>query len=283
MSVVISRLLGGLGNQMFQYACGRALSLKRGVPLWLDARALDVKAEHTPRQYALGPFDIRARRLDNAEWQTLAPLNAPLIQETGPRFMPQVMQASAPACLSGYWQSERYIRAIRPVLQLDFQLRQGPTPEMTRWAQRMRNPDAGKASVMLHVRRGDYVSLPAANAMHGLCDLSYYRDALRTLQGRHGALEVFAFSDDPAWVSQHLPAVHPCHVVSLAGAQARPAEHDLWLMQQCQHHVLANSSFSWWAAWLGQREGSTVMAPRHWMKAPGFDDTDLIPQNWLRC
>ncbi len=290
MSVVISRLIGGLGNQMFQYAVGRVLSLKRGVPLWLDTRPLQAQAEHTPRSYALGAFDIRAEVPDAKGWQALTGLtglNMAQVQEQGPRFMPEALQAQAPVCLHGYWQSERYIRAIRPVLQLDFKLRQGPSAEMLAWAQRMRSSsESGHASVMLHVRRGDYVSLPSAAAHHGLCSLSYYEQALQALQDQHGPLEVFAFSDDPAWVAawaaQALKPLHACHVVSLAAPNDRPAEHDLWLMQQCQHHIIANSSYSWWAAWLGQRSSTTVIAPKAWMKAPGFDDTDLIPSNWLR-
>lgn len=280
MNIVVSRLLGGLGNQMFQYAMGRAVSLAQCSPLVLDKRPLDQPAAHTPRKFALDVFDIRAAVPDHAAWQTWRNTEFQWIQESGPRFMPEALSARGAVCLNGYWQSERYIRAIRPVLQLDFRLKAAPTDEMQQWARRMRQPVSGRSSVMLHVRRGDYVSLPSAAAHHGVCTLAYYERSLQWLREQHGPLEVFVFSDDPAWAHTHLQGPDPMHIVSLPGAQARAAEQDLWLMQQCQHHVIANSSYSWWAAWLSQTDDSSIVAPRQWVQTPGFDTRDVVPSCW---
>lgn len=282
MNIVISRLLGGLGNQMFQYAMGRAVSLRLCAPLMLDASRLEIPAAHTPRHYALGPYDIRAAVISAEQRPLLQGLSFQQVQERGPRFMPEALKAQGAVCLDGYWQSERYIQAIRPVLQLDFRLRQGPSAEMQDWAHKMHNPAPGHVSVMLHVRRGDYVSLPSAATHHGVCSLGYYESALACLRQRHGPLEVFVFSDDPGWAAKHLQTPDRLHVVSRTGTHARSAEEDLWLMQQCRHHIVANSSYSWWAAWLSETNDSTVIAPRQWVQTPGFDTRDVVPDRWLR-
>jgi hypothetical protein len=277
MPTVVTRLLGGLGNQMFQYAAARALSLYQGGRLLLDTAALAVPGGHTPRDYALDVFDIRAEVLGEGG---LHGFNGMRVAESGPRFDARVPRIEGDAYLAGYWQSERYFRGVRPVLQRDFRLRRAPGSHARAWSDRIQAAQrAGRATVSLHVRRGDYVSLPQAAAHHGACETDYYLQALAELQRRHGELEVFAFSDDPAWVAANLRVDAPLHVVSDAAASA--AHEDLWLMQQCRHHVIANSSFSWWGAWLGHAPQATVIAPRQWVRTPGFDTRDVVPADWV--
>lgn len=275
---VVVRLDGGLGNQMFQYAAARALALYQGGRLYLDTAALAVPGGHTPRDYALEVFDIRA---DVLGADSLRGFNGMRVAESGPRFDARVPRIEGDVYLAGYWQSERYFRGVRPVLQRDFRLRHPAGNHARAWGERMRAAQAaGRATVSLHVRRGDYVSLPQAAAHHGACEAGYYLQALAELQRRHGGLEVFAFSDDPDWVAANLRVDAPLHVVRDASASA--AHEDLWLMQQCRHHVIANSSFSWWGAWLGRTPGSSVIAPTQWVRTPGFDTADVVPSDWTR-
>lgn len=284
MTHVISRILGGLGNQMFQYAVGRALALKHHSTLYLDATPLAVEGSHTPRGYELGCFNIRASVLQAPDdWAHLRSVPFQSLQETGPRYMPELLRAPANCVLSGYWQSERYIQNIRPILLQDFALRHQADAETLAWADRIRTPRHGHQSVMLHVRRGDYISNPSAAAHHGSCGVAYYQSALAQLQARHGDLEVFAFSDDPDWVQTHLAHLAPLHVVSQHGHGGRANHLDMWLMRQCRHHVIANSSFSWWAAWLGETPESTVVCPARWVQTPSFDTRDVTPSRWLRA
>lgn len=283
MICIISQLQGGLGNQMFQYAAGRVLALKHNAKLYLDAGPLATRGSHTAREYELGCFDIRASVLSTpAEWTHLQPVAFKTVQERGPRFMPELLRAPANSVLTGYWQSERYICNIRPTLRRDFTLRSPPDAVTQAWAERIRAPRPGRQSVMLHARRGDYVSNPSAAAHHGTCGLAYYQAALAQLQARLGNIEVYAFSDDPDWVQTHLAHLAPMHVVSHREQGGRPSHLELWLMQQCQHYVLANSSFSWWAAWLGETPQSLVICPAQWVQTPGFDTSDVTPSRWLR-
>lgn len=295
-ATVVTRLLGGLGNQMFQYAAARALALRLGSELLLDTRALQVDGPHTRRDYALDAFDIRARVAAAAELSHLA--DRPALAEAGPRHDARLETLREPAYLAGYWQCERYFRAIRPVLQRDFRLRRPVAEAVRAAAQRLAAAVAahargsGPAPVALHVRRGDYVSLPQAVAHHGTCGADYYLRALQWLQRRHGALEVHAYSDDPAWVRDELfPRLthgpgglgQACRLhLASSGGQAAPPHDELWLMQQARHYVIANSSFSWWAAWLGSRPGSDVVAPAHWVRTSGFDTRDVVPAGWMR-
>lgn len=276
MGTVITELLGGLGNQMFQYAMGRTLSLFQGSALLMDTRALEAPGPQTPRRYGLDVFDVRAER---AAPEQLHSFHGRRVSEPGPRYQDGVTRLEGNVYLHGYWQCERYFRALRPTLKRDFNLKQAPLP---------RNQDVARAikrgnSVAVHIRRGDYVSRPQAAAHHGSCSLDYYRSALEQLKQRHGKLRVYAFSDDPDWVREHFTPSVCAHMglTIVSGNQHAPHE-DLWLMQQCRHFVIANSSFSWWAAWLGQTRLSTVMAPQRWVVTPGFDTADVVPQNWVR-
>lgn len=277
MAIVVTRLLGGLGNQMFQYATARALALYQGGALWLDTAALAVAGGHTQRDYALDVFDIRGTLVEE---DSLRGFKGKRLAESGPRFDARVTRLDGDVYLAGYWQSERYFRAIRPLLRRDFSLKRPVGARARNWAERMRAATReGRTAVSLHVRRGDYVSLPQAASHHGSCDIDYYRQALAELQRRHGALEVFAFSDDPAWVASDLRVGAPLHVVSDA---AGAAHEDLWMMQHCRHYVIANSSFSWWGAWLGSTPHSSVIAPKQWVRTAGFDTSDVVPQAWMR-
>jgi hypothetical protein len=134
--------------------------------------------------------------------------------------------------------------------------------------------------VRLHVRRGDYVTDPSANAFHGLCPLDYYHRGLDEAARDLTRPECFVFSDDPAWVRENLKLAAPMTVVDVHGPGE--AHVDLRLMAACHSHVIANSSLSWWGAWLGRRPGKRVVAPRQWFRSPDRDASDLVPDRWVR-
>jgi len=131
-------------------------------------------------------------------------------------------------------------------------------------------------AVCVHVRRGDYVT----SERHGLCGLDYYREAMAWLQARMSGLEFFVFSDDPAWVAAHFPRNGAVTLVTHNTGRA-DAE-DLRLMMQCRHFVIANSTFSWWGAWLGQAPGKLVIAPKRWNASEKFSEKDMVPEEWAR-
>jgi hypothetical protein len=290
--MIIMRLMGGLGNQMFQYACGRALALRTGHKLVLETGLLDTRSLTAPRVFALDAFTIAARLATTADMAEHIPLLDRVKRRLGLR-VPSAMQTIrephlhfAPGlfpaqfdrlCLVGYWQSERYFADHATVIRRDLALRADREARLdAAWLARM----AAVNSVSLHIRRGDYAADAKINSVHGVCPLDYYRRAAAHIAGQTRTPEFFVFSDDPVWVREHLKLDFPLHLVS--DGRLRDFE-ELTLMSRCRHHIIANSSFSWWGAWLNPRPDKIVCAPRIWFLDPALDARDLVPGAWFRC
>jgi hypothetical protein len=270
---VASALAGGLGNQMFQYAAGRALASKLRADLVLDTRLLYAQGEHTPRTYGLDAFNIRAK-LD------------PTIEGMADDFYaveegrmaggwPTKLFLKGDLHLKGHWQSEKFFATIRNDLIKDFSLAHTPRPSVARHAEAIRK---SHQPVSVHYRRGDYVTNPIAAKFHGTCPPEYYAESIRRLKDSFGKLDIFVFSDDPDWVRDESGlSGNFC----LIDSRQSSAAEDIWLMSLCKHHVIANSSFSWWGAWLAPKEGMNF-APATWFLNPGADSSSLVPSRWHR-
>lgn len=295
--MVITRLMGGLGNQMFQYALGRALALRHGVPLKVDLdfllRESRAIPDTTPHDYNLPHFRITAEpasagevarlRLPKARgWRravrraqlTLAPATLTHVVERSLAFDPRVLRAGPDVYLEGYWQSPHYFEHAATQVRDDFELREAPDARNAALLQEI----ARGESVAVHVRRGDYLSSPGAARVHGACGLDYYAAALQFIGGRLREPRFFLFSDDPDWVRANLKVPGPATTVT--GNAARPWE-DIRLMRACRHFVIANSSFSWWGAWLSTAPGKVVVAPRRWGLAPDLNVATRHPPGWI--
>lgn len=284
MSKVCVALDGGLGNQMFQYAAGRALALRTRATLALDLRGIIRRGQ---RPYGLGDFVLgeatelivegappRRGRLA----RLLARLSGapPSFREAGFAYDERSEGLGAPVRLEGYFQSERYFAAAAETIRADFTARAGLRGEVDALAGSLL--PAGP-SISLHVRRGDYTD-PAVMKVHGLMGADYYERALRALADRTGPATVCVFTDDPAWVRAHLRLPPDTRFVS---EHTRSALQDLIIMSRCSHHVTANSSFSWWGAWLNPSPGKIVVTPERWFQpVAGLDTRDLRPAGWLR-
>ncbi len=285
--MIVSRLIGGLGNQMFQYAVGRALAERRGVPFRIDRRAFsdykthafgmccfqaslsDAPENHLPR----APSESRLQRL----LRRFLPAPLSIYTERAFTFDEQVLSLPDNTYLDGYWQSEKYFNDFADVIRADFTVRHPPSAANQRWLEQI----AATHSVSLHVRRGDYVSTPSSAAFHGTCGLDYYERAIAYLRERTGLeLVVYVFSDDPDWVAANLKL--PCAMHLVSDNDAATNYEDLRLMTACRHHVIANSSFSWWGAWLDGRPDSITVAPAQWFAGSTPDPRDLLPQRWVR-
>jgi hypothetical protein len=286
--VIVVSLAGGLGNQMFQYAAGRALALKTGLPLVLDRRHYNRPREHG---YALDAFTLADRALDEAllpalpkkrplAWlmERLTGRGLPRHDERGPSFDPAIATINGPAWIQGYFQSERYFADHADTIRTEL----GPTAPVNagnaRWLAEIA---AEPRAVSLHVRRGDYVTNARFAARHGSCTPAYYERALDHVAGQMAAEPViFAFSDDPHWVRNNLRLPAEIRVVD----QNDPARNvqDLRLMSACRHHIIANSSFSWWGAWLNQNPDKIVAAPARWYADPAMSNPDIWAQGWAR-
>jgi|SRR5208337_704280 len=237
--MIVANLKGGLGNQMFIYAAGRAMALRYNTGLILLKS--DLGNANTKRHFQLDAFNIQAKSTPEGN------VGDDLIY------------------LNGYFQSEKYFADYAKQIRKDFtlkNLRELPI-------------DPTAMSVGIHVRRGDYVTDPATNRYHGLCDLDYYRRSMKFIEDRVGHCRFYLFSDDPQWARENLPG-------ELISGNGLTDQEELIAMSRTRHQVIANSSFSWWAAWLNPRLDKIVVAPEKWFAAPEVPDTrDLLPHEWV--
>jgi hypothetical protein len=285
--MIIVRLKGGLGNQLFQYACGRALAERNHDTLTLDTSALDTADTigNIYRPFSLEQFTITAEKASEADLARLAPkpwLLKRLLKKvhtkiTGDKtivFDPTVLAKRGDIYLDGYWQSPRYFSDIRDTLLQEFTLKQ----PLSSTGLAYQNQITTSAAVALHVRRGDYATNPRVHQEFGLCSTNYYTSAIEHIRAQVPQATFFVFSDDIPWVKEHLPLGDS--TVYIEGTDLTDAS-ELALMSQCQHNIIANSSFSWWAAWLNQNPAKRVIAPTPWFTTAPYD-THLIPDSWIQ-
>ena len=200
----------------------------------------------------------------------------PIYREPHFQFDPALLELRAPVYLDGYWQSERYFSSIAVLLRQELTAKAPLDPKNEALA---RSIDAVNA-VSLHVRRGDYVDNPATTRFHGVCSLDYYQRAIDYISLRVEAPHLFVFSDDPQWTRANLR-----YAAATTFVDANPPDRgyrDMGLMARCRHHIIANSSFSWWGAWLNPSCEKIVIAPDRWFSAARNDTRDLIPPGWVR-
>lgn len=268
------RISGGLGNQLFQYAAGRALSLRTESQLELDVSFFHRKRK---RDFELLHFPICALIASQPSWlsrlRSKASRDASVFCEKHFHFDPELTALRSPCTLDGYFQSERYFESHAACIRRE--LACPPSVDAVTCSIARSIQESGATS--LHVRRGDYVSNPKAAQLYHLCTVDYYRQALEMIPGN---APVYVFSDDLDWAKQHLPPIKP--LVFPTGAEKRSAIEDMWLMTLASNHIIANSTFSWWGAWLAEPTNGLKIAPRQWFIDEAVDDRDLIPASWIR-
>lgn len=277
--------MGGLGNQLFQYAAARALAFRNKCELVVDPYWFEhPHRNETPRTYELNKFSISVRlgtSREQYQWRRLRGRLGPvfgvlqrvqILRERGHEYTPAVLDVKIPAYMIGYWQSERYFESIRDLLEQELR----PAERLCRDDLKVIQMIEESTSVSIHVRRGDYITNPSAYHYHGLCSLSYYNAAIAALRVRLSKPRFFVFSDDPEWAIANIQCDAPTIYVRHNGPSQ--AFRDLTLMAKCQHHIIANSSFSWWGAWLSRRPG-IILAPKRWNMA-GTNSPDLLPKHW---
>ena len=297
--MIITKLAGGLGNQMFQYALGRRLALKHKTILKLDTSFLldrTPKENFTYRDYELGVFAIKteiAKPAETAKFtyfpvgglrktanRLLRKLRPHVVIEEPPSSFVYYEPAIAGSCLntylSGYWQSEKYFKNIESTIRSDFRF----ATHTDIGDDTLLRSICNVCSVSVHVRRGDYVSNQITNEFHGVCTPGYYQKAIQVITNKVSNPHFFVFSDDPAWTVEHLRFSYPVTFVN--SNYGSKSYKDMRLMSHCRHHIIANSSFSWWGAWLNPDPNKMVIAPKQWFNDPTINTSDLIPGEWQR-
>lgn len=298
--MIISHLIGGIGNQMFQYAVGKAATLRLDVPLKLDVSHFESYKLHqgfeldrvfTCHIDLAKKSDIR----DILGWRSSLNirkfLSRPhmkifcgdtLVIEPHSHYWEGIKNIHRNTYLLGYWQSMRYFDEFSSEIRADFSFKMPFSGKNTEIIKKIRQVN----SVSLHVRRGDYVQVPQTAVTHGLCSQAYYRAAIQYVESRVDNPYFFIFSDDIDWVKRSLKIQFPCQYVD--HNQGVDSHNDMHLMSLCAHNIIANSTFSWWGAWLNLNPRKIVVAPNAWLADTNvvsnykqFMD-DLIPINWVR-
>lgn len=282
---------GGLGNQMFQYAFGRTVADRRSCELILNTSELrNYSSGVTPRSYSLASFNIRACTDTKVEYNTrlsflLAKRFPKISQIFSLRFEPHhsyqesISIDDSSNMFYGYWQSHHYFTKNSNRIFKDFT----PKKPLSTQASGLVELIKLSNSVMIHVRRGDYISSKLASSFHSSLPLDYYFSAYNTLCKTIENPSFFIFSDDIEWCRENFRFID--RPISFIPSNLLPADwEDLIVMSYCKHHIIANSSFSWWSAWLAdQRYGTTerfVFAPLQWFVKDSINPKDRFPNHW---
>ncbi len=293
------KLNGGLGNQMFQYAFAYALSKKFNIDIAFDLSWFDDVKIHqnvTPRPFELSVFNIdceaatekdlakvvqskRRSKIPRFLWkifkiQKYKPTGNKFIQMSAFEFDKTLFNQSDYFYYEGYFQNEKYFKNVREEILNHFKLKVALDYKNQLILNKIRETN----SVSIHVRRGDYVTLECAKNFHGTCSLDYYQKVIKYIAKKVKDPHFFVFSDDIAWVSDNLKTKYPCTIVDVNQDKSWL---DLELMKNCKHNIIANSSFSWWGAWLNETPKKIVIAPKKWV-AKNNKKCGIIPPKWIK-
>lgn len=292
--MIIVKLMGGVGNQMFQYAAGRALACRLDTDLKIDISEYAAPLWKTPREYQLNQLAIAAETASDSELEAVAlsggdipgiswlrKVSASLRgrrQFTVCNEVPNCFDANFLALqddtyLVGYWQSHLYFEGISEIVRREFQ----PVVPWSRRNLELASEISAANAVSVHVRRGDYVDDGSVRAVHGICSPEYYETCMRRMERAIGTPHYYVFSDDPQWARDNIKTSFPKTTVDHNGSG--DAVFDIKLMSLCKHNIIANSSFSWWGAWLNTNPEKMIFAPSKWFSRK--EARDLLPHSWV--
>lgn len=285
--------MGGLGNQLFEYALAKALAIKFNKDLIIDPRP--ILAEAPQRHYDLHLLNLEKEDFGSpflrwiVRWvasvrlgryfKTVMPYawSFKMVRDREQGFEKELFNIKARnIVLQGYWQSYKYFEDIRPTLLKEFTFKTTPN----KVNQNFLNLIESRQSVGVHIRRGDYVSNPLANQLHGLCSMDYYVQAIGIINKKVKDPHYFIFTDDPDWAEVHFIISENQNIIRHnLGVQDFE---DLRLLMHCKHFIIANSSFSWWGAWLGRDPNKVVISPSKWFNIDETPIEDRIPESWIK-
>lgn len=289
-------LNGGLGNQLFQYAAAKTLAVKHNTSLGLDViplySKLQVSSLATYRKLELDVFCIEAQRNEMLfRNKYLYPLSKThfflnrlynswkftYFKEKDFSFDSSVLELPDNTYLDGHFQSEKYFKPIEEIIRNECRFKQPLYGKNREWESIIAN----NASVSVHIRRGDYVSLQKNLQKHGATSLEYYQKAVGLMAAKIHQPLFFIFTDDVPWVRAHFKLDFPFHIID-NNTTAESSHLDMQLISLCRHHIICNSTFSWWGAWLNNKADKIVMAPEKWFADPSINSKDIYPSDWIK-
>jgi len=281
--MIIVKLKGGLGNQLFQYAFGRLLSIKRNTSVKFDILSIDKRDIH--RDFKLDRFNTKIE-LASLEEIKKSEYSFGFISKIWMWTKRKILRIynigysekivnSREKYYDGYWQSYKYLEPIRKELLREISLKESINKKYSEFISKIN----GSNSVSIHIRRGDYVNDPKTKKTHITFGLEYYEEAIKIIKDKIKDPVFFVFSDDISWVKENLKINYP--IIFVSDPEIKDYE-ELIIMSVCKHNIIANSSFSFWGAWLNQNQGKTVIAPKKWSNLYQKEYKNICPENWVR-
>lgn len=288
--MIIVKLVSGLGNQMFQYVFGRQLAIANNVPLKLDTSFYD---NQNLRDYKLGYYKIASQIAGKADIDHVLKTHHPVakIQRYFSGYNKYYYQQKTPwsfdshltdkkksgIYLDGYWQNRRYYTNINNSLLNEVTLAEAEVSEYGSYPIIQQD----EQSVSIHIRRGDYITDSEANKLMGVLPLAYYHQAVAYIRKHVSDPRFYVFSDDLNWAADNLKLEAPVMLMDVANGEKDYIE--LHMMSKCRHNIIANSTFSWWAAFTNRNPGKIVIGPKNWVTVPGINaEIDLLFPEWIK-
>ncbi|HET6226841.1 MAG TPA: alpha-1,2-fucosyltransferase [Bacteroidia bacterium] len=287
--MIVSRIYGGMGNQMFQYAYGRMLTAKHQTvfKIYFDDCGFGW-AEHS-KKLTLSKFNISAQLATEADRSQFICDSSNKVTRVihklgrlrkglhyigdGARVHDYHLHAlNAPdnSFTDGFWQSEIYFDSIAPIIKKEFTIKEPLSAHAKQIEKQINESNA----VSIHVRRGDYLE---QTAVYWICNVDYYQRALEVVKKRTQDIVVFIFSNDAEWVKLNLKLDATIVVV-----ENTRAYEDMHLMSCCKHNISSNSTFGWWGAWLNNNPDKIVILPERWLADSSVDTSHYTAKGWLR-
>ncbi|MFH1004508.1 MAG: alpha-1,2-fucosyltransferase [Bacteroidota bacterium] len=292
--MIIVKLMGGLGNQMFQYAAAKYLSIIHNTSIKLDLSYLnaDTNGAYTKRKYELGILNIKedfATKNDINPYKKIAEnfylrnihkhfsflFPYKYGKEYGHGYNKNFVKFPSSTYLDGFWQSEKYFKPIEKIIKEEFIFNNSLSGLNEAMAKKINNCE----SIGIHIRRTDYITNKQVMRYHGTCDLDYYYRAIDIISRKVSLPCLFVFSDDSEWVKQNFKS--NCPFVCIDNNSNADFE-DMRMMSMCKHNVIANSSFGWWASWLNNNPDKIIVAPIKWFNNTTVNSKDIIPEEWIK-
>ena len=288
--MILVKIIGGLGNQMFQYAAGRYLSLLHGAELKLDL--FDYEKDITEkREFVLDKFNINARIANRDEVARFKGASRDMFARYFPRVYrilglykttrirtetPGMILVDLPdnVYLDGFWQTVRYCEQIKQILVSELTIKTKPGKKDLEILKQIR----GTNSVAIHIRRGDYVHSKYTHVYYNL-PLAYYLKAIQILAKKIKDPWFYIFSDDAKWVRENIKIGH--YVTYVDHNPPSMGYQDLRLFSRCQHAVIANSTYSWWGAWLNNNPNKIIIGSKKWYRDPLRGQISIYPKEWI--
>lgn len=295
--MIITEITNGLGNQLFQYATAFALAKKKGTDLLIDKSWYETEAaSKNNRKFALDKFNINLKFAKLSETTKLKSPKFPFLinslywrrqyalpyykrdffREQSCLYDSHIFKAKNNVFLSGFFQSEKYFNEFRPILLHDLELNEKPDVDDAHMLKSIQNSN----SVCLSIRRGDYLKKENMVAFN-IIGFDYYQKAIAYINERVESPVYYIFTDDTEWLNKNIDRFEIRNYI-IAGSHLDTPHIGITLMKHCKHYITANSTYSWWGAWLNNDSDSIKITPEKWFLIERLNTIDLIPKGWIQ-